>query len=197
MNWIIFFTENKISYHVYKLNQGDSIILNNAKNSNTIIILTGIISLAKIFCNHELLPIALLSKNDIFTNNRDEKKHYLMTALKTTYLIKVVNKKNVRGHYAKTITEYYKKTLCKYEETINIMNQQNKKRRIVVFILLIFLRFGEVKQYGIFIPFKLTKNCIANMTATGVNTVSKVIKKKYMNEKGKVHSISIKKLKLI
>lgn len=197
MNWIIFFTKNQISYHVYKLNEGDSIILNRKKNTNTIIILTGIISLAKIFCNQEILPIAILSNNDVITNHENGNTQYCIIALKTTYIITVINQENTKNYYPIKIIKYYENTINRYEEIINLMNQQNKKHRVLIFILLIFLRFGRIKKYNIFIPFKLTKNCIANMTATSIDTVSKVVKKKYIHEKGKVHSISIKNLKLI
>lgn len=197
MNWIIFFTKNRISYYVYKLNQGDSIILHKRKYSNTFIVLTGIISLVRVFCNREILPLAVLSNNDIITNHKNKRINCRITALKTTYIIKVMNKKNVETFYEKRIIEYYEDTINRCEEIINLMNQQNKRRRILVFILLIFLRFGKIKQYSILIPFKLTKNCIAIMTATGINTVSKVVKKKYIDEKGKIKSISIKNLKLI
>jgi len=197
MNWIIFFTQNQISYHVYKLNQGDSIILNNKKNSNTMIILTGIISLAKVFCNQELLPIAILGNNDIITNHNNTNKNYKIVALKTTYIIRLINTSNIEIYYSREIIKYYEKTINKYEEVINLMSQQSKKRRILIFILIVFLRFGRIKKSNIFIPFKLKKDCIAIMTATGINTVSKILKKRHMNEQGGIHSINIKNLKLI
>lgn len=197
MNWIIFFTQNQISYHVYKLDQGDSIILNNKKNSNTIIILTGIISLAKIFCNQELLPIAILGNNDIITNHNNTNKSYQIIALKTTYIITLLNTSTIEVRYYEEIIKYYEKTIHKYEEIISLMSQQSKKRRILIFILIVFLRFGQIKKSNIFIPFKLKKDCIAIMTATGTNTVSKILKKKYISEEGGIHSINIKNLKLI
>nr|YP_009394433.1 global nitrogen transcriptional regulator [Leptosiphonia brodiei]ARW62995.1 global nitrogen transcriptional regulator [Leptosiphonia brodiei] len=203
MNWIIFFTTQKITYQVYKLNQSDSIVLKNTeeKNLDIIIILTGIISLAKIFCNKEVLPLAILNKNDIISQSKVQKTNYQITALKTSYVIKIkeqnLYQKNIKAIDKPYIIAYYQQTIEKYEETLSIINQQNKTKKILLFLLHIFWRFGSIHQYKIIISFKLTKNCISIMTATSINTVNKIIKKICMNKKKKINFIKIKNLKLI
>lgn len=203
MNWIIFFTKYKIPYQVYKLRKGDSIILshNTQKNNSMIIILTGIVSLIRIFYTKEFLPLAILSKNNIIYESTNETKYYQITALKTTYIIKVkennLYKQKINNNYKKTITKYYNKTFKRYEETISILNQSSKRNRVVLFILFIFLRFGTVKEHNIVIPFELEIKCISTMTTTGKETINKIIRKKQISKKGKLQSISIKKLKLV
>lgn len=203
MNWIIFLKRQEIPYHIYKLNQGDSIILkkNTAKNFDTIIILTGIMSLAKIFYNKELLPLAILNKNDIVNQNSINKTNYKITALKSSYIIKLKEKslynKKIEKQCQHNIIQYYQKTIKKYEETISIINQKNQTKRIILFILLIFWKFGNIRKSKITISFKLTKKCIATMTSTGINTVNKIIKKIHTNEKKTIKFLQIKKLKLV
>nr|YP_009399396.1 global nitrogen transcriptional regulator [Kapraunia schneideri]ARW69002.1 global nitrogen transcriptional regulator [Kapraunia schneideri] len=203
MNWIFFLRKYKIPYQVYKLNQGDSILLNNKikKGNNITIILTGVVGLTKIFCNGEFLPIAILSKNNIIHESKTEKIYYEIIAIKATYIIKVrennLYKQKIRNRYRTTITRCYYKTFQKYEETINILSQTSKRNRILLFVLFIFLRFGIIKQHNIIIPFKLNRQYISIMTTTKIETVNKIIKKKEIAEKGKLNFINIKKLKLV
>ena len=203
MNWIIFFTRQEITYQVYKLNEGDSIILKNKeeKNLEIVIILTGIISLAKIFCNKEILPLAILNKNDIVHQRTIDQTNYQITALKSSYIIKLkeenLYKAKIKIEYTINIIKCYQQTIKKYEEIISIINQTNKTKRIILFILLIFWRFGNIDEYKIIISFKLRKNYISTMTATSINTVNKIIKKICLDKQTAINFIKIKKLKLI
>nr|YP_009395471.1 global nitrogen transcriptional regulator [Polysiphonia infestans]ARW64451.1 global nitrogen transcriptional regulator [Polysiphonia infestans] len=203
MNWIVFFTTQKISYYVYKLNKGDRIVLKNRynKDNKITIVLTGIIALAKIFCNKELLPLAILGKNDIIDNNIADKTFYQIIALQTTYIV-ILNEKNLYQHkirkvYGNEIIKCYQQTTKKYEETISIVTQRNKTKRVLLFILIMFLRFGNINKHKIIIPFKLTNNYTAIMTGTGIETVNKITKKVYVHENTKISFIHIKNLKLI
>lgn len=203
MNWIIFFTRQGITYQVYKLNEGDSIILKNKeeKNLEIAIILTGIISLAKIFCNKEVLPLAILNKNDIVYQKSIDQTNYQITALKSSYIIKIKEENlyqvGIKIKYKPNIAKYYQQTIQKYEEIISIISQTNKTKRIILFILLIFWRFGKIDEYKIIISFKLKKHCISAMTATSKNTVNKIIKKICLDKQAKINFIKIKKLKLM
>nr|YP_009122314.1 NtcA-like transcriptional regulator [Vertebrata lanosa]AJH66072.1 NtcA-like transcriptional regulator [Vertebrata lanosa] len=183
MNWIIFFAVNNINYYVYKLEGKDSIILKNVKKNNlsAIIVLEGIITVVKIFQNREILPLAILDRNHIIGQRKSDEGYYKITALNNTYLItleeSLLYQNQIKNSNKINIPKNYKKTLEKYEETIQIIKQKNTKNRITLFILFIFLRFGFVSKHKIVIQLELTKEYIAAMTGTSVNSVNKILRK--------------------
>nr|YP_010851507.1 Global nitrogen transcriptional regulator [Echinothamnion hookeri]WGH14362.1 Global nitrogen transcriptional regulator [Echinothamnion hookeri] len=182
MKWIKFLTSNKIPYYIYKLKREDFIILNN--NNNIVIILSGTIFITKVFANKELLPIAILNKNNIFIkNNKELKIYHKLVALENTYVLTldlfIVQQNKVNTLLKINILNAYKKTLEQYEIINNIMSQKNIKNRILQLILNVCLQFGKVKNQQIFIPFQLSNKNIAILTGTSENTVSKIMKQIY------------------
>nr|WGH13769.1 Global nitrogen transcriptional regulator [Lophurella pseudocorticata] len=186
MKWIKFLTNNKIPYYIYKLKTADFIILNNIKhkNNNILIILSGTIFITKVFPNKELLPIAILNKDNILIkNNKELKIYHKLIALEKTYVLTldlfILKQNKVNTLFRINILNAYKKTIEQYEVINNIMSQKNIKNRILQLILNICLRFGQVKNQKIFIPFQLSNKNIAILTGTSENTVSKTMKKIY------------------
>nr|YP_009394642.1 global nitrogen transcriptional regulator [Vertebrata thuyoides]ARW63204.1 global nitrogen transcriptional regulator [Vertebrata thuyoides] len=183
MDWIIFFAINNMNYHVYKLESTDNIILKNIEknNFNSIIILDGIITLVKIFQNKETLPLAILSRNHIISHRESHGAYYKITALKNTYLITLkehILYYNKAKNFSKiNIAKNYKKTLERYEETLQIIHQKNTTNRIILFILLIFAKFGLIKKHKIIVPVELRKEYIATMTGTSMYSVHRILKK--------------------
>nr|YP_010851111.1 Global nitrogen transcriptional regulator [Aphanocladia stichidiosa]WGH13966.1 Global nitrogen transcriptional regulator [Aphanocladia stichidiosa] len=186
MKWIKFLTNNKIPYYIYKLKKEDFIILNNIKNKNKniIIILSGTIFITKVFPNKESLPIAILNKNNILIkNNKELRIYYKIIALEKTYILTldlfILKQNKVHTLFRMNILNAYKKTIEQYEVINNIMSQKNIKNRILQLIFNICLRFGQIKNQQIFIPFQLSNKNIAILTGTSTNTVSKIMKKIY------------------
>lgn len=182
MNWIIFFAINKINYYVYKLENRDSIILKKVeKNSlGAVIVLEGIVTLVKVFHNQETLPIATLNRNHIVSYTENNEAYYKITALNNTYLItlkeNLLYQDHTKNFIKVNILKNYKKTLEKYEETLQILNQKNTNNRIILFILFTFLRFGLISKHKIIIPVELRKECIATMTGTSLHRVNKILR---------------------
>nr|YP_010850913.1 Global nitrogen transcriptional regulator [Lophurella mutabilis]WGH13571.1 Global nitrogen transcriptional regulator [Lophurella mutabilis] len=186
MKWIKFLTKNKIPYYIYKLKKEDCIILNNIKNknNNVLIILSGTIFITKVFPNKELLPIAILNKNNILIkNNKELKIYYKLVALEKTYVLTLdlfILKQNKANTLLRiNMLNAYKKTIEQYEAINNIMSQKSIKNRILQLILNMCLKFGQVKNQQVFIPFQLSNKNIAILTGTSKNTVSKIMKKIY------------------
>nr|YP_009396693.1 global nitrogen transcriptional regulator [Vertebrata australis]ARW65879.1 global nitrogen transcriptional regulator [Vertebrata australis] len=182
MNWIIFFAMNNINYYVYNLESKDIIILKNVDKNDlsTIIILEGVITLVKIFENQEILPLAILNKNDTVNYTKNDGAYYQVTALNNTYLI-VLKENFLYKNQTKNLSKLnipinYKNTLEKYEETLKIVNQKSTTNRIVLFILLLFTRFGLINKHKIIIPLELRKEYIAQMTGTSINSVNKILR---------------------
>nr|YP_010851705.1 Global nitrogen transcriptional regulator [Echinothamnion hystrix]WGH14560.1 Global nitrogen transcriptional regulator [Echinothamnion hystrix] len=186
MKLIKFLTNNKIPYYIYKLKKEDFIILNNIKNKNhnILIILSGTIFITKVFPNKELLPIAILNKNNILIkNNKELKIYHKLVALEKTYVLTldlfILKQDKVNTLLKMNILNPYKKTIEQYEVINNIMSQKNIKNRILQLILNICLQFGKVKNQQIFIPFQLSNKNIAILTGTSENTVNKIMKQIY------------------
>lgn len=196
MQWIKFLSIHKTPHYIYKLSQYDHLIITNV-HSNTdknIIILYGITCVIKTFSNQEIIPVAILTKNNIFTNNnKDHTIYYKIIALELTYVI-TFNKTTNQDRL--NIIEYYIKTLEKYENMNQIMSQRQAKARIFQLILSICLQFGKVNKNTITMPFKLSKQCISTMTGLSEHTVSKIISKLHNKDilKKDQKTISIKNL---
>nr|YP_010619554.1 Global nitrogen transcriptional regulator [Xiphosiphonia pinnulata]WAX03567.1 Global nitrogen transcriptional regulator [Xiphosiphonia pinnulata] len=182
MKWIKLLTKNKIPYYIYKIKKEDFIILNK-NNSNAMIILSGIIAITKVFHNKELLPIAILDRNNILIRgSKEAKTYYKIVALEKTYILTLnkdlLNKSN-NILININLLNSYNKTIDKYEAMNHIMSQKQIKHRILQLIFTICLQFGKVESQKIFIPFKLSNKNIAILTGTSENTVNKVIRKIY------------------
>lgn len=183
MKWLQFCTLNNIPYYVYKLKETDSIILKQLEKQNhkIIAILYGIICIIKVFPNSEILPIALLNENNIFMgSNKSKKVYYKINALTEAFVL-TFSENNCYVKCLKIppkfyITEYYQKTLERYEEISEIMSQKNIKYRIFQLILLICLKFGYMKSQTIVIPFTLSNKNISILTGVNLNTISKTMK---------------------
>lgn len=183
MKWINLFTKNSIKYCIYKLNKEDWIWIKNVYTNNSLIILYGSIYITKTFTNQEIIPLAILNKDNIFTpqeTNINYKFYYKLIALETTYLISfnITSLKNIRNenYFISNIIKSYKITLSKYESMNEILNQKNAKNRITQLILFLCLEFGTINKKQIYIPFKLSQKSLANMSNTNKNTVNKIIK---------------------
>nr|YP_009397733.1 global nitrogen transcriptional regulator [Dipterosiphonia australica]ARW66919.1 global nitrogen transcriptional regulator [Dipterosiphonia australica] len=184
MKWIKFCITNRIPYYIYRLQKEDSIILNNIKPDGFIIILSGIVYITKVFANREVSPIAILNENNIFIKNQKENKiHYTMVALQTTYIININHNihKYQKGNILTCINilNNYKQTYEKYEVINKIVCQKQVKHRILQLIFILSLQYGIIKGQTIFIPFNLSYHNIAILTGTSKNTVVKVMKKMY------------------
>lgn len=196
MHWIIFFHTNKIPYEVYKLHKGDSIILSDTNFQYLTIILNGAVTLMKIISNEEIIPLAILSKNEIIDSKNAENSYYRLIALSTTYVIKTKSislswkQDNILGQL--NISKFYQKTVKQYEEMLIVSNQKNTKKRIILFILFLFLKFGKIKQHRLIISFNILKQNIATMTNTKNSTVSKILEKVQIKSKNKISTMSIK-----
>nr|QCI08793.1 global nitrogen transcriptional regulator [Sphondylothamnion multifidum] len=84
MQYINYFSNLNISYYIYKLNKGDSIIETYKKNKNTFIILSGTVCLTKIFNYTNKLCIAVLNQNhiiDIKEYNDHQNYYYKILAI--------------------------------------------------------------------------------------------------------------------
>nr|YP_010618974.1 Global nitrogen transcriptional regulator [Deltalsia parasitica]WAX02987.1 Global nitrogen transcriptional regulator [Deltalsia parasitica] len=183
MNWIKILTQNRIPYYIYKLKREDFIILNK-KNSNIIIILSGIIFITKVFPNKELLPIAILDKTNIFIkSNKERRTYYKIFALEEAYVLtfnaSFLNKTYINHSININLLNKYKKTIDKYEAMNNIMSQKQIQNRILQLIFTICLQFGTVKNQKISIPFRLSNKNIAILTGTSEHTINKVIRRIY------------------
>nr|YP_009394013.1 global nitrogen transcriptional regulator [Polysiphonia sertularioides]ARW62575.1 global nitrogen transcriptional regulator [Polysiphonia sertularioides] len=206
MNWIMFFSINTIPYRIYKLKEEDSIVLKSKSNNNIAIILEGIILLVKNFHNKESLPIAVLGGNHIIEQTKTNRSYYQIIALKETYIIittkSFLYSNKIKKHYLICILDYYRKTLTEYEKTIEIINQKNIKKRIVLLMLSLFLKFGVFNKSKLTISFTASTKFIAKMIGTKESTVIKILKSvDYINiEKGKkkqIYFINTKNFKLI
>nr|YP_009392773.1 global nitrogen transcriptional regulator [Bostrychia tenella]ARW61335.1 global nitrogen transcriptional regulator [Bostrychia tenella] len=182
MKWINFFANYSIPYYIYKIEKEDSILLNNSyKNVNkSIIIIHGSIYIIKIFINQEILPVAILGKNNIFTlkeKNVNYKFYYKLIALETTYLISF-SLNNLKNNYALllNIIKSYNNTLEKYEVMNEIISQKYAKNRTVQLILFLCLEFGIVNKKEVYLPFKLSQRSLAIMSHTNKTTINKIIK---------------------
>nr|YP_009396494.1 global nitrogen transcriptional regulator [Polysiphonia scopulorum]ARW65680.1 global nitrogen transcriptional regulator [Polysiphonia scopulorum] len=180
MQWMKFLSINKSKYYIYKLNKLDHLVVtnNNHDQNKIIIILYGITSIVKTFSNKETIPIAILSKNNIFiSKTKDNSTYYKLIALDLTYIITFnsnIDNKNFKIQKLNTI-EYYINTLEKYENMNQIIVERQSKTRIFQLIILICLQFGTIKKNMITIPFKLSQEYIAIMTGLSRNTVNKVV----------------------
>lgn len=175
MQWIKFLSIKKTPHYVYKLNQLDYLLIHssNYDYNKTVVILHGIACVIKTFSNKETIPIAMLSKNDIFVNhNKDYQIYYKIVALEMTYL--VTFHKMIKTTTLNT-TECYINTLKKYEYMNQVINERKAKKRVLQLILLVCLQFGKIEQNLITIPFKLSREYIAIMTGLSNNTISKII----------------------
>nr|YP_009399597.1 global nitrogen transcriptional regulator [Dictyomenia sonderi]ARW69203.1 global nitrogen transcriptional regulator [Dictyomenia sonderi] len=184
MQWIKFLTQHKIPYYIYKLRKEDYIILNKTDHNKIIIILSGIVFITKVFPNRELLPIAILDKNNILIKSKKKTTiYYKIIALDTAYILTLneynLNKNNISVLIGINLLNSYKKTIEQYETMNNIISQKDTKNRILQLIFIICLKFGKVKSQKIFIPFTLSNKNIAILTGTSENTVNKVIRKIY------------------
>nr|ARW69414.1 global nitrogen transcriptional regulator [Polysiphonia sp.] len=184
MKWIKYLTINKIPYHIYKIKKKDSIILTNVENENNnlLIILCGILYITKVFPNKELLPVAILEKNEIFSQNRKNKDiYYKLTSLETTYVLSIEEHKvKMSNSYISkdiNILKSHQKTVYKYELNNEIISQRYTKDRIIQLILIICLQFGKIKNKQLLIPFKLSQKNIAILSGTNKSSVNKTIKK--------------------
>nr|YP_009396895.1 global nitrogen transcriptional regulator [Ophidocladus simpliciusculus]ARW66081.1 global nitrogen transcriptional regulator [Ophidocladus simpliciusculus] len=206
MKWITFLVNCNIKYYIYKLYKEDSIIIeNNNHNAKTLVILCGSTYLIKYFANAEFLPIAILSKDNIFniiTSSSNQKFYYKLTAIEKTYIIAfpqcALNKKQ-KSHvnFLENIVKSYYKTLKKYEIMNEIINQKYLKNRTIQLLLSILLEFGIVKQNNIHIPFKVSNKNLAIMTGTNKTTISKIMKEIYKNLNIKYSSKKIMNIKNI
>lgn len=175
MQWIKFLSSNKTPGYVYKLSKFDYLLIKNSNDNHnkTIIVLYGITCIVKSFSNKEIVPISILSKNNIFTNNNEDREvYYKVIALELTYIITF----NTIVKTEKLDTSrYYIKTLEKYEYMNQIISERKAKKRIFQLILFICLEFGKIEKNFITIPFKLSQKYIAIMTGLSKHTVSKTI----------------------
>nr|QCI04414.1 global nitrogen transcriptional regulator [Antithamnion hubbsii] len=191
MTWINYFSNSKIPFYIYKLKRGDSIIQNTSvKNHKCIIILHGIIYKTQIFTNNEILPVAILNKNNIIDINChliSYKSYYKIIAIEETYIIsfsfknlKYNNKINMKLFH--NLINGYKMTLYKYEIMRNILSHKYIKLRVIQLVLFLSIEFGIIERTQIKIPFIITKTDIAIMTGTNTNTINKIIKRLHKNK---------------
>nr|YP_009398779.1 global nitrogen transcriptional regulator [Kuetzingia canaliculata]ARW67965.1 global nitrogen transcriptional regulator [Kuetzingia canaliculata] len=185
MKWINFLIGQNIPYYIYKLHKEDTIIVNYyvSQINKIILIIDGSIYCVKVFPNKELLPIALLKKNNLFRIEQSKTKqqfYYQLKALKKTYIITF----NLNDIYKKTSNSFlidilysYDDTLKQYEIMNEIMSQKYIKNRIFQIILLLCLQFGKVNQNKIYLTFKISYRELAILSGTNKTTVSRILKK--------------------
>nr|QCI06569.1 global nitrogen transcriptional regulator [Erythroglossum lusitanicum] len=186
MQWINAFSNSQIKYYIYKLNKGDSIIYNYYETYNkSLIILSGIIYIIKIFTNREIIPIAILNTNNIICLDNlytTKQNYYKLTAFEQTYIISFnMNELKYESHICKSLTsniiKSYDLTLKKYELMNNILMQKNIQNRLIQIILFLSLEFGIVYQQKIIIPFTLSQKNLANITGSNKITINRIIHK--------------------
>ena len=203
MKWINYFFTFNIPFYIYKLKTGDSIIeSNNNLYEKSVIILYGVIYIAQIFSNQEVVPITILHKNNIIDINKyssKTKSYYKIAALQETYLISfsyhnISINNNITKNFLKYYLINYKLTLFNQTMINHILIQKNTQYRIIQLIILLSIQSGIVYQEFIKIPFKIRKRDIATMTGSNINTINKTFK---MLERQKIIHYSNHNLLLI
>ena len=185
MKWINYFFTFNIPFYIYKLQIGDSIIEKKSQlYKQSIITLSGVIYVAQIFSNQEVVPITILQKNNIIDLQNysiNTKSYYQITSLQEAYLISfsynnIHINHYISQHFLKDYLTHYQSTLY-YQKMINyILIQKNTQQRIIQFIIILSIQSGIIEQEFIKIPFKIRKCDIAQMTGSNINTIHKTFK---------------------
>lgn len=185
MKWIRHLSENQIPYYIYKLNKSDHILYKTCLDKNkALIILHGIICLFEILPTQEIIPLAILNKNNIinFTKlNMTKQSYYKILAFETTYIISFYinnshHQNTNQASFFLDIIESYQSTLIKYEIMNYILTHKYHKARIIQLILFFCLEFGIINQNEIYIPLSIPQTTIAIITHSNKNTINKILK---------------------
>nr|QCI07636.1 global nitrogen transcriptional regulator [Nitophyllum punctatum] len=185
MKWIRHLSENQIPYYIYKLHKNDHILYKTCVNKNkALIILHGTICLFEILPTQQMLPLAILNKNNIINFaklNMTRQSYYKLLAFETTYIISFyidhLNNQNTnQATFFLDIIESYQNTLIKYEIMNYILTHKYNKARIIQLILFFCIEFGIISQNDIYIPLSIPQTTIAIITNSNKNTINKILK---------------------
>ncbi len=184
MKYIYYLSKLKISYYIYELHIGDSIIFpNNSYVHKYFIILDGLIYLSKNFTNHNSLSIAILSNNHIIYNkyhNLITHYYYKILALKKTYIISLNKNEIYKNNKLNTyFINSYELTIDKYTKMNDILANKSVKYRLLQFLFFLSKEFGIINQQYIHIPFIISKYQIGMIIGSNQNTINKIIQNLY------------------
>nr|QCI07771.1 global nitrogen transcriptional regulator [Pleonosporium borreri] len=181
MKYIYYFSKFNISYYIYEIKTGDSIIFNrNYYQKTFFIILDGLVLLSKHFTNTHSLSIAILSNHHIIFNTQKNitiNYYYKVLALKNTYLISL-NKNEIYKHKKLIINiiNSYELTLDKYSSMNDILANKLVKYRLLQLLFFLSKEFGIIKKQYINIPFTISKYQIGIIIGSNQNTINKLLK---------------------
>nr|YP_009397113.1 global nitrogen transcriptional regulator [Spyridia filamentosa]ARW66299.1 global nitrogen transcriptional regulator [Spyridia filamentosa] len=184
MQWINNFFDNKIPFYIYQLNQGDAIIY-TSKNSNKIIILSGVIYIMQIFTNQEKLPLAILSNNHIIHLDHKmpkNKYYYEITAIKRTYLISFKSEykyghKKLLNSLMQPLVESYKMTLNAHIKMQQILIHKYIQYRFLQLIIFLCKEFGYINKEEVIIPFKINQQELGFIIGSNKKNINQIISK--------------------
>lgn len=185
MKYINYFTQSYISYYVYKLDKGDSIIYSNHYyNQKNFIILSGLVYFSKVFINKQNISLGILSTNNIIKIPHiyfEKKYYYKILAIKKTYIISFENKYLYQTHVFNkklllNILYSYELTLSKYFNMNNILANKYIKYRLLQLIFFMSKEFGIIQKQKIIIPFIISKYEIGIIIGSNKNTINQILK---------------------
>nr|QCI08529.1 global nitrogen transcriptional regulator [Spermothamnion repens] len=182
MKYVQKFSQNKLSYYIYKLNKGDSIIQNNYYNNHIFIILKGIIYKEIILKHEEILPIGIFNTNHIIetqSQHAQKNQYDKLTALEITYIISFQYKKlyyKIDRTLLQDLLNSYTLTLQRYEAMNYIVSHTYNIDKILQLILFLCREFGYIQNNRILIPLFINKKQISTILKCNMNTLNNTIK---------------------
>nr|QCI04791.1 global nitrogen transcriptional regulator [Bornetia secundiflora] len=184
MQCIHYFSRSHISYYIYKLNKGDTIVYPAYQSPKQLfMILNGLIYLSKVFNHKQYLSLAILGKNNIIDVGSEthiyHQYYYSLTAIQTTYLISIKDtelKNKINSLLFQHILISYKLTLYKYEQMNKILIHKYSKYRLLQLLLFLFTEFGHITKQTIHMPYIMSKKQISIIIGCNINTVNYILK---------------------
>nr|WOA02409.1 global nitrogen transcriptional regulator [Gloiopeltis furcata] len=182
MKWLNHFSELKIPFYLYNLNNNDSIVCSSSINrKKSFIVVHGVMYLVKVFANGEMLTLGIFNKGDIISITDPNKScYYSIIALRETFILSftwedLIYLSTKKKCSLKEIACSLKSALHQYEQMNTILAHKCTRHRIIQLILFLAREYGQISSDKIKIPFYMSQNTIGTVIGSNTSNVSHII----------------------